>query len=79
MVNGEIVVGSTPGQAIATNASVTAPALYMTDGLYATWNYNTKDSGKANAWADTTFTGQAQPTTGGTLAEYIDVEIQTFV
>ena len=71
IVNGEIVVGSTPGQAIATNAAVNAPALYMTEGLYATWNY-TKGSDTANAWADTTFTGQAQSTTGGTLAEYID-------
>ena len=72
IVNGEIVVGSTPGQAIAKNNAVNAPALYMTEGLYATWNY-TKGSDTANAWADTTFTGDAQSTTGGTLAEYIDV------
>ena len=71
IVNGEIVVGSTPGQAIAKNNAVNAPALYMTEGLYATWNY-TKGSDTANAWADTTFTGDAQTTTGGTLAEYID-------
>ena len=62
IVNGEIVVGSMPGQKLKSgtgangDVGVSAPD-YYTDGLYATWNYN--DSTQ-NAWADT-----------GKLAEYI--------
>ena len=67
IVNGEIVVGSMPGQKLKNgtgangDVSVSAPD-YYTDGLYATWNY---DNSK-NAWADT-----------GKLAEYISKTVVT--
>lgn len=44
IVDGKIVVGSTPGQKV--DAGVTAPK-YSTDNLYATWKYGDK-----NAWGD---------------------------
>ena len=45
IVDGKIVVGSTPGQKV--DADVAAPK-YYTDNLYATWNYGDKK----NAWGD---------------------------
>ena len=48
IVNGEVVVGSMPGQAI-TNSDPDAPGFYDT-GLYATWKYG--ESGESNAWDD---------------------------
>lgn len=45
IVDGKIVVGSTPGQKV--DADVAAPK-YYTDNLYATWNYGDKQ----NAWGD---------------------------
>ena len=48
IVNGEIVVGSLPGQKIESGDSINdidAPG-YYTDGLYSTWNYATNQ----NAW-----------------------------
>ena len=54
IVNGEIVVGSTPGQVLtedATSEQLTAPKLQYATGLYATWNYG--ETGKSNAWVGT--------------------------
>ena len=46
IVNGEIVIGSTPGQSVNNN-TVGAPAECPDTQLYAAWNYS---DGKANAW-----------------------------
>jgi hypothetical protein len=69
IVDGKVVVGSTPGHTIAASLdSDKGPALYPTDGLYATWNY----SGDAkNAWASKTISANDTVTDNGNLAEYI--------
>ncbi len=75
IVNGEIVVGSAPGQAV--KESLTAPQ-YSTDGLYSTWNYT--DNGDKNAWAvdgslasyvSKTLSDKAPTTVGSTMSEYL--------
>lgn len=64
IVDGKIVVGSTPGQSVpSTSGSIGAPK-YSTDELYATWNYDT-DATK-NAWNST-----------GSLADYIKETVTT--
>ena len=70
IVNGEIVVGSTPGQAISDNMS--GGYTYSTTNLYATWNYSKIDGGvctdaSCNAWNDTS--------TKGTLSDYINATV----
>lgn len=72
IVNSEIVVGSTPGQAISENMS--GGYTYSTKNLYATWNYNKIDKGvctdsSCNAWNDTS--------TKGTLTDYINATVDT--
>ncbi len=56
IVNGEVVIGSTPG-ATVTEAGVGEPAMCPTTELYATWKYGAEQ----NAWCGT-----------GTLDEYIN-------
>ena len=59
IVNGEIVVGSTPGFEVS-GSTVNAPSAdYAKNTLYSTWVYDTNKT----PWAGTT--------TDGTLAEYI--------
>ena len=80
IVNGKIVVGSTPGHTIASNLG-TAPLLYPSDGLYATWNYPSSSNTTKNAWADEINTGSGGESGGesgstttpakGNLSEYI--------
>ncbi len=70
IVNGEIVVGSTPGQAIS--ESMSGGYTYNTTNLYATWNYNKINQGvctdsSCNAWNDTS--------TKGTLSDYINATV----
>ena len=67
IVNGEVVVGSMPGQSIS-ESDPDAPG-YYTDGLYATWNYgedkNAWDSkGKLEEFVNATVTA-AYPTESG--------------
>ena len=62
IVNGEVVVGSTPGQAISDEMS--GGYTYSTDNLYATWNYTPSNGTATNAWGD------------GTLADYIDATVK---
>ena len=67
IVNGEIVIGSTPGQAVpdtAASLKLDAGNVYSTDGLYATWNYA---SNKKNAWGSD---GDSS-ITEGSLSAYI--------
>ena len=69
IVNGEVVLGSTPGQAVTTGTQICtgsqttnclqAGGVYSTDGLYSVWNYDTNK----NAWAETT--------NGGDLSDFI--------
>lgn len=70
IVNGDVVVGSTPGHTIASNLG-TGPALFPTDGLYATWNYGNNQ----NAWADAINTTGTEKSAKGDLAEYIAANI----
>ncbi len=63
IVDGKIVVGSTPGQSVSSTSSIGAPK-YYTNELYATWNYDTDKS--KNAWNST-----------GSLAGYIDDTVTT--
>ena len=78
IVNGEIVVGSTPGQAISNETKVNDtcdPAkdsnclssgnVYSTTGLYSTWNYGNN----LNAWGGTT---------DQTLVNYIETQIGAY-
>ncbi len=76
IVNGEVVVGSTPGHTVAGNIANenTGPALYPTDGLYATWNYA---SDNKNAWASKTTSGDNTLTDNGNLADYIKEYVTT--
>lgn len=71
IVNGKVVVGSTPGHTIAADLGK-GPLLYPSDGLYATWNYNNNGQ---NAWADKINTQNANGNTTtyieGNLSEYI--------
>lgn len=72
IVNGDVVVGSTPGHTIASNLGTTGPALFPTDGLYATWNYGTNQ----NAWADAINTAGNATSAPGDLAKYIDASLK---
>ena len=69
IVNGEVVVGSRPGQPISD--SMQGGYTYSTDNLYATWNYTDKgDSDKSkNAW-DASIDGTK--VAEGTLAGYVE-------
>lgn len=82
VVNGAIVVGSTPGQAVesaGSPSSLDAPK-YSEDGLYKTWNY---DSDSKNAWStgtlmeyiDSTVTSTAPTTTSDTLSNFLQHKI----
>ncbi|MBR4891741.1 MAG: hypothetical protein IKZ34_00975 [Alphaproteobacteria bacterium] len=63
IVNGSIVIGSTPGYPIDEKTSDVSPApIQHHEGLYSTWNYGSDK----NAWVDS-----------GTLADYIDSNIGT--
>jgi hypothetical protein len=62
IVNGEIVIGSTPGQKITSSTTTQAPDYYYTDWVYATWNYGAEN----NAWAD-----------NGSLSEYINTTVDS--
>lgn len=64
IVNGEVVVGSRPGQKLSDD-SVSAPA-YYTDGLYATWNYTPEGGTETNAWQD-----------NGKLSDYVNATVPT--
>lgn len=82
VVNGAIVVGSTPGQAVESASSLgdlDAPK-YSDDGLYKTWNY---ESDSKNAWStgtlmeyiDSTVTSTAPTTTSDTLSNFLQHKI----
>lgn len=84
IVNGEVVIGSMPGQAISEGANATGPAFCPTTGLYATWNA-TAASGTGttanNAWCtenyslnnyiDATITGEMPITTDMVMSKYL--------
>lgn len=79
IVNGAVVVGSTPGQWIDANTTIETlkPGYtYDTNTLHATWNYtDSTDGNEANAWLPTV------DKTGGTyvptLAKYIESTLAT--
>ena len=87
VVDGAIVVGSMPGQAVPETLAEMDPSIYSVDGLYATWNYKegtstynvwgkdgtVKDGGLANY---VTATMQVLPTgVGATVSEYLQYKI----
>ncbi len=75
IVNGEIVVGSMPGQKLE-NDGVSAPD-YYTDGLYATWNYGGEQQ---NAWADTgKLAGYITETVTSSYQENTDEKLSKFL
>ena len=74
IVNGEIVIGSTPGQAVpdtANSLQLDSGNVYSTDGLYATWNY-TKEGKKYNAWG-----ADGSTISEGGLSAYITATLPT--
>ena len=81
IVNGAVVVGSTPGQAVVDSTSSLKPGYhYDTSNLYATWNYGT---GK-NAWSSggsvidyitTTVTKNAQKATSVDMSQFLQYKI----
>ena len=82
VVNGAIVVGSAPGQAVESAGSLSsldAPK-YSEDGLYKTWNY---ESDSKNAWStgtlmeyiDSTVTSTYPTTTSDTLSNFLQHKI----
>ena len=72
IVNGEIVLGSTPGSVIDDSNPATVQT--RSDGkLYSTWNYDTSScvaTGTKNAWVGQT--GSTAGATEGSLADYIE-------
>ena len=85
IVDGEVVVGSMPGQTDLDDYSGMSGATYSTDGLYAAWNYN---NNKKNAWGAygdvaegslneyvASTMGAAPTGVGGTMSEYLQYKI----
>ena len=71
IVNGAVVIGSTPGQWIDESTTLSPGYTYDTNTLHATWNYTDEQGMGRNAWLPTV------NQTGGdtyvpTLAKYID-------
>ena len=63
IVDGEVVVGSMPGQTKLDNYSNMQAPGYSTDGLYSTWNFSSSN----NAWGSGT---------GDSLTAYIDATVE---
>ena len=69
IVNGDIVVGSMPGQSFTSDsAEAGASSNYYTDGLYSVWNYSS-GTPKPNAWSGKT---------NESLAKYVDTQFQNY-
>lgn len=77
IVNGAVVVGSTPGQWIDVNSEELEPGYtYDTNTLHATWNYTDSNaSGVQNAWLPTV--DKTGDTYVPTLAKYIENTLAT--
>ena len=77
IVNGAVVVGSTPGQWIDANSGDLEPGYtYDTNTLHATWNYTDSNaSGVQNAWLPTV--DKTGDTYVPTLAKYIENTLAT--
>ncbi len=71
IVEGAVVLGSTPGQVHLDSYTGMSGAVYSADGLYSTWNYSS--SGNKNAW------GSSSGYTEGSLAEYVDATMGEIV
>ena len=81
IVDGEIVIGSAPGQVIndetpKENLEGLKPGtMYVTDGLYKTWNYGQSnawlDDGGLNAYISENVTDEPQTETSDDMAEYL--------
>ncbi len=82
IVDGEVVLGSTPGQTNLDNfGSLTAPQ-YTTSGLYSTWNYdkskNAWDSATDNslaAYVNATVTESPITSVSSNMSEYLQYKI----
>ena len=78
IVDGEIVVGSAPGQAV--EDGLTAPQ-YSTDGLYSTWNYkngnawNSSADNSLAAYVDATVVSEPIKQTSTNMSEYLQFKI----
>lgn len=73
--DGEIIEGSTPGQAIQSSQTIGSPD-YYTSELYSTWEYSTENNGDTNAW------GYSKNCNGtncvsGALGDYIETYLWT--
>ena len=84
IVDGEVVVGSMPGQTHLDDYSSMPGATYSTDGLYSTWNYGSSKNawGASSGYAEgslneyVTSTMGATPTgVGETMSEYLQYKI----
>ncbi|MBO5739706.1 MAG: hypothetical protein J6R52_01410 [Alphaproteobacteria bacterium] len=84
IVDGEVVVGSMPGQTDLSDYSGMSGAMYSADGLYSTWNYGSSKNawGASSGYAEgslneyVTSTMGATPTgVGDTMSEYLQYKI----
>lgn len=77
IVNGAVVVGSTPGQSV--DGSLQAGYHYDTDNLYATWNYgngkNAWSSGSVIDYITQTVTGTPQVATAVDMSKFLQYKI----
>ncbi len=83
IVNGEVVIGSQPGQAVATGTNVSSPSVCPVTGLYSTWSATGAATGTVsdNAWCsesydlnkyiDATITNTAQAETDSVMSKYL--------
>ena len=84
IVDGEVVVGSMPGQTDLDDYSGMSGPMYSTDGLYSAWNYDTSKNawgsysgiteGSLNEYVTSTM-GIIPTGVGGTMSEYLQYKI----
>ncbi len=81
IVNGAIVVGSTPGQVVVDTTSSLKPGYhYDTNNLYKTWNYGENSNawigdGSLYAYIQTTLKGTPQTATSEGMSEFLQYKI----
>lgn len=79
IVNGAVVVGSTPGQPVLDGYYLQPGYHYDTNNLYATWNYgngkNAWSSGSVIDYITATVTGTAQEATSVDMSKFLQYKI----
>ena len=80
IVNGAVVVGSTPGQVVVDSTSSLKPGYhYDTSNLYKTWNYGSKnawtDDGNLYGYITSTVTTNPQTETSEDMSKFLQYKI----